>query len=316
MKTNLAISKYEAVSLYEYVKRNLQGQHAALVIDLDDCSYGYCLCNDKSEIQTVSQRQNDKNLPGRLLDLISQHFTQAAGEVEQNLESQLTTVNEALRNYYLSDGMLDSEALAIGDQAMSCSQLDLALAPIKEEIEELIEQVKSSVAEDVLNDISIIVLGKIQRLYVIEVALREQLSYDPLLEDPRFKNDQYEPDTDMVAEGYALYEAAQTKPVHIYSILAYNPDKHDFEAVYTAQSDQLEQLENVRYSEPVLMGAQDKLPLRIDRKQIDVKLPYSFAPAPFDLIDAAIGMQNEEPTLFIRRCRFPTQIYSFRLMHD
>ena len=59
----MSITKYEAAALYDYVQQNYSSKKDYLVIDLDDSSCGYCVCNGKTDISLEnSWQEGNENL--------------------------------------------------------------------------------------------------------------------------------------------------------------------------------------------------------------------------------------------------------------
>lgn len=312
----MSISKYEAASLYDFVQQELSSQKEYLVIDLDDSSCGYCICNGKADLQlSKCWAESNKNLWSELLDSIKNML--AASQVidlEAEVEKQLISANKALHNYFLSGKTLNSDAFSFPGSTISCAELDEKLSVLKEEISNLISHALELVAPEKVLHVNIIILGKAQELYLVMYYIREQLSYDPMLPDERFRNAEFKDHyTDIVKKGEMLFEA-MTALKHTYSLLAFNPESNSFDTVYTVSKEEAKSNPaELVFSEPILLCDDDKLSIKADDSILNIPLPYTIAPSQSDLIDAAIGLNHNEDTLFIRRCRFPTRIYSVKL---
>ncbi|MDY3677589.1 MAG: hypothetical protein SO040_11820 [Catenibacterium mitsuokai] len=312
----MSITKYEAASLYDYVQQNHSSKKDYLVIDLDDSSCGYCVCNSKMDIRLDNSWQgDDENLWSVLTETLNvmvsnSHLT----NIETEIEGQLISANKAFYNYFLSGKTLNDEAFSFLNIDISCAELDEKLTNLKEKISNLLLHAIDLVSADKMLDTNIIILGKAQEMYLVMYYIREELSFDPMLPDERFRNSELvDPYTDIVEKGMMLYET-MTNLKHTYSLLAFNPESNSFDAIYTVSKENAKaNVSELVFSEPLLLCEDDQLSIRVDDKTITISLPYSIAPARSDLIDVAIGFKDNEDTLFIRRCRFPTRIYNVKL---
>lgn len=313
----MSISKYEAASLYDFTTRNLTSEQTYLVIDLDDCSYGFCRCGGKSNIHLNSSWADGReNLWTLFMDSIKKRLGNThIIDLEEEIDGQLLSANEAMQNYYLSDRALNGEAFSFSNIIIPCDELEEAVSIVKEKIVCLIAHAKDTLSAEKTTEQNIIILGKAQELFPIMYSIREQLSYDPWLPDERFRNTEFKDDyTEIVRVGKELYESISALK-RTYSLLAFNPEIGKCEPVYSAPKGQTEMdSEKLAYSKSLLICSGDNLSIKADDSILDVALPYSFAPSRSDLIDVAIGVQNNEDTLFIRRCRFPTRIYNVKLV--
>ena len=92
----MSITKYEAASLYDYVQRNHSSKKDYLVIDLDDSSCGYCVCNSKMDIRLDNSWQgDDENLWSVMTETLNamvsnSHLT----NIETEIEGQLISANK------------------------------------------------------------------------------------------------------------------------------------------------------------------------------------------------------------------------------
>lgn len=312
----MSISKYEAASLYDFVQQKLSSQKEYLVIDLDDSSCGYCTCNGKTDIRlNKSWAENNESLWSVLLESIkkmaaSSHVIDLEGEVQR----QLISANETFHNYFLSGKTLNGEAFSFSGFTISCAELDEKLSDIKEKISKLLSHAIDMVPAEKILNANIIILGKAQELYLTMYYIREQLSYDPMLPDERFRNAEFKDHyTDIVKNGKALFKEMSALK-HTYSLLAFNPESNSFDAVYTMTKEEAKgNAAELVFSEPILLCDGENLSIKADDAILHISLPYTIAPLKSDLIDVAIGLKNNEDTLFIRRCRFPTRIYNIKL---
>lgn len=311
------ISKYEAASLYDFANQNYISPKTYLVIDLDDSSCGYCMCNDKNDIQLIDSWTSGKgNLWLMLIESIRKLVTSSnVLNLEEEVEKQLSSANGAFQNYFLSGKILNGEAFSISDITISCTKLDEELSDLKEKLFTLLSHVKDMVSSEKMLEVNIIILGKAQEFFLIMYYIREQLCYDPMLPfDERFKNTEFKDcHTEVIKKGKALFEEMTTLK-HIYSLLAFNPESNSIDTVYIAsKNDAKVRIKELEFSKPIFLLDGEKLSVKADSSVLSISLPYSISPERCDLIDVAIGLINNEDTLFIRRCRFPTRIYSVKL---
>lgn len=312
----MSITKYEAASLYDYIQQKHSSIKDYLIIDLDDSSCGYCICNGKTDIRLDKSWQgNSENLWSVVNEVLNKMILNSHRlNIEAEIEGQLASANNAFRNYFLSGKSLNAEAFSFSNITISCAELDEKLTVLKEKIVNLVSHAIALVSADKMIDTNIIILGKAQEMYLAMYYIREILSYDPMLPDERFRNDELvDPYTDIVEKGMLLYNA-MTNLKHTYSLLAFNPGSNSFDEMYTVSKENAKSnITELVFSEPVLLCDADKLSIKADDTIINISLPYSIAPARSDLIDVAIGLSDNEDTLFIRRCRFPTRIYNVKL---
>lgn len=312
----MSISKYEAASLYDYVQQKSSSKKDYLIIDLDDSSCGYCICNGKTDIRLdKSWQESNENLWSVVNEALNKMVSNShMVNIEAEIEGQLISANKAFRNYFLSGKALNGEAFSFSNITISCAELDEKLTILKEKIAILLSHAIDLVSADKMIDTYIIILGKAQEMYLTMYYIREKLSYDPMLPDERFRNAELvDPYTEIVEKGMMLYDT-MTNLKHTYSLLAFNPDSNSFDAIYTVSKENAKSnVAELVFSEPVLLCDDDKLSIRADSAIINISLPYSISPARSDMIDVAIGLSDNEDTLFIRRCRFPTRIYNVKL---
>lgn len=309
----MSITKYEAAALYDYVQQNYSSKKDYLVIDLDDSSCGYCVCNGKTDISLEnSWHEGNENLWSVMIKTLNKMVPNSNMiNIETEIEGQLVSANKVFHNYFLSGKALNREAISLLNMHISCAELEEKLTDLKEKISNLLLHGIDFVSADT----NIIILGKAQEMYLVMFYIREKLSGNPMLPDERFRNyELVDPYTDIVEKGMMLYEG-MTNLKHTYSLLAFNPEFNSFDAIYTVSKQNAKSnVSELVFSEPVLLCDDDKLSIKADDIIISISLPFSFAPARSDLINVAFGISdNNEDTLFIRRYRFPKRIYNVKL---
>ena len=231
----MSITKYEAASLYDYVQQNHSSKKDYLVIDLDDSSCGYCVCDGKTNIRLEnSWHEENENLWSVVIETLNKMVPNSHMiNIETEIEGQLISANKAFHNYFLSGKVVNHEAFSLLNMHISCAELDEKLTDIKEKISNLLLHGIDLVSADT----NIIILGKAQEMYLVMYYVREKLSYDPILPDERFRNSELvDPYTDIVEKGMMLYES-MTNLKHTYSLLTFNPESNSFDAIYTVSKE-------------------------------------------------------------------------------
>lgn len=312
----MSVSKYEAAALYHYVSQQLKSDKKYLVLDLDDCSYGYCECSNKNRTRLYhSWTSMNINLWEEFIKgvkkLIDNNYPY---DIEAESQAQMTMANSSFQSYYLSDRAVNGEALVFADSIITCKKLEKELRLVRTKIEELIYRVREQLSEENIMEASIIVLGKAQEVFPIMYFVREFISFDPLLPDARFKNEELKDSySEIVKLGKEYLESLKTLKSS-YVLMGYDAVRNAIVPIWTVEKGQQEMETNkLSFSPPVLVAKGDKLAIKKDSINIEVTIPYSFAPMDSDLIEIAIGVKDSVDTLFIRRCRFQTRIYNVKL---
>ncbi len=312
----MSISKYEAAALYHYVSQQLESDKKYLVLDLDDCSYGYCECGNKNRTRLYhSWTSMNINLWEEFVKsvkkLIDNNYPY---DIEAESQAQMTIANGAFQSYYLSDRTVNGEALVFADSIITCERLEKELRLVRTKIEELIYRVRNQVSEENIMEANIIVLGKAQEVSPVMYFVREFISFDPLLPDARFKNGELNDNySEFVRLGKEYLEALKTLKCS-YVLMGYDAVRNAVVPIWSVEKGQQEmEINKLPFSPPILVTKGDKLAIKKDSINIEVTIPYSFAPMDSDLIEIAIGVKDSVDTLFIRRCRFQTRIYNVKL---
>lgn len=312
----MSVSKYEAAALYHYVSQQAKTEKKYLVFDLDDCSYGYCECSNENRT-LLYHSYTTFNI--NLWDEFIKTVTELAGEndsydISAEVQAQLASVNSNFQNYYLSEREINSEAFIFPNITITCEKLEKNLYSVRTKIEELVTQIKAKVSEENLIEVSIIVLGKAEKVSPIMFFLRELLSGDPILPDARFINDELQEDcSDFVRLGNEYLESLKSLK-YSYILMGYDAAKNSIVPIWSVEKGQQEMdISKLQFSSPIMVSKGDKLHLKRDTANIDVPIPYSFAPMDSDLIEISIGVQDNTDTLYIRRCRFDARIYTVKL---
>lgn len=312
----MSVSKYEAAALYHYISQQREATENYLVIDLDDCTYGYCECGKENRTRLCH------GSPSAGISLWDEFIKAVRRLVDENdpydinaeIQAQLAMADSSFQSYYLSDRAINGEAFAFSNVTITCEELERELHLLRAKIEELVSQMKAQLSEETFRDVNILVLGKAQELFPVMYFLREFVSFDPLLPDARFKNDQLrDHHSEIVRLGMEYLETLKTLK-HSYTLLGYDAVQDAMVPIWSVEKGQQEmEISNLQFSPPMMVFKGDKLLIRRDSTDLEIAIPYSFAPMDNDLIETAIGVQDGTDTLFIRRCRFQTRIYNVRL---
>lgn len=313
---DMSISKYEAASLYDYTISHMDAHY--LVLDFDDCSYGYCRCNNQG---TTELLHSWTSISSDLWKMCVEALKKIVGndypfDVDQEFLNQITSRNDllVLHNYFNSDRQYDEELYHFSGKAISCQEFESLLSGVKAKLDDLFSHIRKQLDSNMLIDSKIIILGRAQRIAMLTFYVKEKFSGDPLLPDDRFRNAEFKDSVDSIIElGMRLYEAKSTIQ-KTYSLMIYDRESDALEELLSLKKGQSgDSLQKINYVGPVLLTEHDSLTMRIDGRKVDINIPYSFNPLESDLIDLGIGMQVDQVILSIRRCRFPTRIYSVAL---
>lgn len=312
----MSISKYEAASLYDH---NIAPMDASyLVLDFDDCSYGYCRCDSQGKTELLhSWTFSDSNLWKICVDALKKHVGKDYPfDVGQEFLNQIESGKDVpiLYNYFNSDRQYDEELYHFSDKAISCQAFENLLSGAKSKLDELFSHIRKQLDANARMDSRIILLGRAQRIALLTFYVKENFAGDPLLPDDRFRNAEFKDSTDSIIDlGMRLYAAKRTIQ-RTYSLLIYDREAHSMVELLSLKKGQSrESIQKIHYVGPVLLTEHDSLTMQIDGREIDMNIPYSFEPLESDLIDLGIGMQDNQVILRIRRSRFPTHIFSVNL---
>lgn len=312
----MSVSKYEAAALYHYTSQGIENEEKYLVLDLDDCSFGYCECGNGNRTRLYHSSTSIKiNLWDEFLQVVKRMVGENYPyDLDAEIQAQLTIADSSFRSYYLSDRAINEEAFALSNITLTCEDIERELLFAKRKIEELVSQIKVRLTEEDLLDVSIIVLGKAQEVHPVMYFLRELLSFDPLLPDARFKNDQLKENySEFVRLGQKYLEALKTLKF-TYSLMGFDAVRNALIPIWSVEKGQPEiEVNKMQFSPPIMVFKGDKLLVKRDSTNIEITIPYSFTPMENDLVEISFGVQDGVDTLFIRRCRFQTRIYNVKL---
>lgn len=312
----MSVSKYEAAAIYHYVNQKTKSENKYLILDLDDCSYGYCGCSDDNKTLLYhSWTSINVGLWDACVKAVKKLVDKKYPyDIDSELRTQLVIANSAFQNYYLSDRAVNSEAFSFANQVITCGDLEKELHFVQEKIEELVKRINKQLPEENLLESNIIILGKAQEFFPVMYYIRKLISFDPLLPDARFKNDELRDGyTEIVKLGNEYLEELKTLK-NSYALMGFDMSSNSVVSIWSAQKGQQEMdISKLQFSPPILVYKGDKLLINRNDTNLEITIPYSFAPMDSDLIEVAIGVQDNTDTLFIRRCRFQTRIYNVKL---
>lgn len=312
----MSVSKYEAAALYHYVSQGIETEEKYLIIDLDDCSFGYCECGNGNRTRLNHSSTSTKtNLWDEFLqavkNLVEKDYPY---DINAEIQAQLAIADSSFQSYYLSERAINGEAFVFSNITLTCEDVERELLFTRGKVEGLVSQIKNQLSEDKLMGVSIIVLGKAQKVNPVMYFLREFLSFDPLLPDSRFKNDQLQDDYSEIVRMGQEYLAALKALKYSYSLMGFDAIRNSEIPIWSVEKGQQEmEINKMQFSPPIMVFRGDKLLIKRDSTNLEIAMPYSFAPMDSDLVEISFGVQDGEDTLFIRRCRFQTRIYNVKL---
>lgn len=310
----MSMTKYEAAAFFAHSRLQTGAQY--LVLDLEDCSFGYCHCSKDHSVQLVNRGSAaHADLWESLISTVKMLAgSSAPSNVEMEVEQQLDDSNHAFSNYILSERSVDSAAFMFGSVKISCSDLENALSDVRRMIEELFVSITAGIGQEAVEQCDIILLGRAQQMYLYEYYVREQLSPEPLLPNARLLNPLLKvPYDQIVQQGMALY-SEKTMIQDSFSIQVYDGHTQQFtELLALTRGQERSILANPSYAGPLMLAEGDTITVFKNGRKESVSLPYSFAPASTELVDLCFTEQEGQIVLGIRRIRTPDKMYTVTL---
>ena len=298
----MSITSFEAAARYDLSARPAAGDRRCLVLDLERCAAGYCECTGAGEIKLAAQWAAPD-----ARDVWSEAAARLAPGAEGALEEQLTLLNSRLSNYLLSERLRDAPALSAASRELTCAEALELLEPVLAAVRQLADEARR-LAPDA-DDAAVILTGRAARLWIVDYAVRERLSADPLLPDARFVNSEYADAPDaIVALGEELDRKAR-RVGHDVALVAEDETGAERELALAARDQDRAELASPAYVGPMFIADGDAVRVRVDGALRELALPYASGPSGGDLIDVAAGCGDKGPELVIRRTLFPTRIY-------
>lgn len=316
----MSISKFEAAVIYDYRNRKTKIKDVLqyLVLDLDECSLGICLCDAKGETRLVDSYavSGNHNLWHDCVSEVKKFLgNQYIFDVQQEMINQIKTSNNAVENYLRSDRVFDPCMFRFSENTISCSEFENCIQQVKQNLYALFDEVSKRISRDTIPDIKIIVLGYAQELYLTDYYIRDYFSAEPFLADDRFVNSMFQDHYSKVVEIGMEYYMEKNNVNHTYTLILLDKQSETIEEICFIKKGQSKKaLEELQYIGPIYLSGDETVSIQVDSEITNIRIPYSFMPVHDDLIDVAIGMKDDLPNLFIRRCRFPAQVYNVELV--
>lgn len=298
------ISKYEAATIYAHENTTAQTEVTEernyLILDLEQCSAGFCTCGQKETklIHNWDTTQTD------LWDLCIENLQKLASGTEREqivseLESQRSKADNIMRNYLLSDRAVNKTLYQFSENKISCAAFENAMQPVKEKLENLINQIKEQIDEATLADTGIVVLGQAQELFWVMHEIKRFFSTDSMLPDERFLNEGLDvPYAEIVESGINL-EKEKHAAHHTYKLVVFDPDTQSEAFLLLAEKGQ--GVQKVSYLEPVLFHLKSSIVLRIDNEKKEYTLPDTWLTESLELLDLGVEKQEGTDFLLVRR---------------
>ncbi|MBO4699569.1 hypothetical protein J5690_08195 [bacterium] len=307
----MVISKYEAAVYYDQSRVKVLAKKY-LVIDLDDCSYGVCECDEQGKIKLLNSRALNINLWDSCVNAVKDIIDEFSDGLQDEIERQLLSEknNIVLRNYICSDRSFDQELFNFQNQTILCREFEEGILSVKTSLKELFDDLNQQE-----NDNSFfIVLGRAQGVFLITYYIKESFSPAPLLPDERFRNTGFKDNSDEIVRiGNELFDS-KIKFQHNYRILVFDKETKSMEYILAVDKGQAEDDSQARkYVGPILLMNNDILLVNIDEKSIDIKVPHKLDSLGGILVDLAIGKEEEKDILFVRLYNSIEQIYKIEL---
>lgn len=313
----MGISKYEAAAFYDYKKFASEGDATYIVIDLDDSSAGICECKGNDSVSLKNSFSNgNKNLLETCIEYISNVLEDDYRyDVRSEFEKQLADANNRIKDYLIFDRLMDAEMMKFSDRVIMCSEFEKMMNPIKEIIVRLSESINKQMSGNSINDARFIVIGTAQNIYFVEYCLLECFSASPALPDPRFRNTLYkESVSNIVKLGRELYDNNR-KIERSYYLTVFDRTLMAEKNICMIQKGQnIDQARELEYIGPVFVNADDGISVKVDSERKKLSIPYSLAGEKNDLVELAIGIQNGEAVLFIRRVIMPKKVHRVKII--
>lgn len=314
----MGITRYEAATFYDSNRQQQTPPGAYLVLDLDNGSVGACSCEEGGSVKLTATwalpEETDLWMTwvNGVKALVSQ---EEHAVIEKELERQLPEVNRVLSNYFTSDRLLDSAALTVSGQTLTCSQVEASFAPVKELLRTLCQQGEGLVPGTEREEMRIFPLGQAAHCYLAEHTIRAFFSADPFLPDDRLVTDGFRQDSaQIIAQGTEYAKAKATVAHTVSLVLTRGTDGTTQELPLLTKGAPPTQVTPEAYIGPVYIAAGQPIVIQVDGVIRTVNLPYSVAPMDSDLIDLAAGGDGSGVTLSIRPSRTPTRVYGVQLV--
>lgn len=308
----MSITPYEAVALYANQTSGASRSSSYLVLDLDTASVCVCVCSEEQGARMLAAQEGAEEnslWQDGLERLATALGLESTVELAQQLQDQLPTCNRALRHYVTSERLLDSAALTIGGQSISCAQLEQWLQPVGERLVALLQQGEQLTAEAGQTPVYLVPVGQAAQCYLTEYAIRAAFSADPLLPDDRIITAGFtQSKASILAQGME-YARQRERTAHTVTLVLRGAAGELQEAVLLPKGAAPIQGAPTHYVGPVYIAKGEPITVKVAEKTIQLPLPYDMTPLNSDLIDLAAGGTGQRVRLFIRSSRTPTRVF-------
>lgn len=314
------ITDYEAAVLGAAPPTDNAGDY--LVLNLDNCSFGYCRLGESGSTELLHAESFDTDLWALCLDSIE---ALAGPGAEQTVAAQLEEANDAYRDYILSVRGADGTAFSFPGGTVTCSELEGALSGVARQIGTLFEAVGTVPGMTAYETRFVIVIGRAMRLFPVEYLVRERLSPEPLLPDSRIivRNPE-NPSDDIIERGrrqaHALYRS-RLVPSDYTLRLCQGGGETETDVLSLKKGQERSEIAALAFAGPVLVSGSDRLTVRKDGEDIAIALPFPLVPEETELVDLRFGDAPDScppgpdaplPVMLlqIRRSRDPEKVFS------
>lgn len=308
----MSLSKYEAIALSNLLQddRNLPDPSQFLVVDLDDNSFGICSASSKGSTKLLANPAETPALDysEQFIDLLLTAFPSiSANDLERYMAENQKEMTRALKNYYFSRQLSDSEIISVNTVAITCTNLIAAetdllshLMDLIQNISETLEKTKSSI-----ENMQILVCGKAASQYLILYHLLDAFS-DPAISDPNFKTiiDPHEIGG-MVDFGTNAQIRLQNANTSLVLILYEREGDHKRRIPLIRKDQKKAELFYPVYSEPFFCCPDDHLTLEQDGVIREVRIPAEMKIVKFGMCEVGAVLENDRPVLHFRRTDEP-----------
>lgn len=311
----MSITPYEAMALYAYQKSGASHLIPYLVLDLDTCSVCVCACSEEQGARTLAVQEGAEEnslWQDGLERLATALELESTAELAQQLQDQLPTCNRALRHYVTSERLLDSAALTVGEQTISCSQLEQWFEPMGERLVSLLRQGERLAAEAGQEAPYLVPVGQAAQCYLTEHTLRAAFSADPLLPDDRIETAGFTESRESILAQGREYARQWEQVAHAVALVLLQ-GATEVEIPLLTKGASPTQGAPTHYVGPVYIAKGEPITVKVAEKTIQLPLPYDMTPLNSDLIDLAAGGTGQRVRLFIRSSRMPTRVFQVAL---
>lgn len=305
---------YEAAAYYDFIictdRDSVSFPRRLLIIDTDKYSVGFCECLENGNYHKICEYvlPNGNNCLTDINKLFSQKIKEK--DIFYIFEKHLDTFNKIMKNYYRSDGHMDTSFKESIGLEINCSDIEIIFKATEDRLNKLFSSLdeywyNSGFKEE---DTNIMMVGKCADLFPIRYFVKSYFSFDPFLADERYVNDIY-----------------SDKPSQIYEVgkKLFNEKRKRAEEIFVSVYDRIEgksmkqklslsnnkETEEINYFGPIFVSVDEGLEFEVNSEKKTIILPYSVEPLDCDVVDVGLQIRNDIFIISIRRFYYPTKIY-------